>query len=299
MTASSSSPPVLCVGELLWDSLPPGLFLGGAPYNVAYHLNRLGQPAALASRVGDDRLGREALRRLQAAGLDPALIQHDASLSTGFVGVDVDANGVPEYDIVEPVAWDALALTEPLREAAAAASALVFGSLAQRHTASRETIQALLGTSTTAVLDLNLRPPFVDAQVVQASLEAADVVKLNEDELATVGAWFGAPGALEEAVPALAERFGCRLICVTQGGDGAALWHQGRWTHHEGYAVSVADTVGAGDAFLAGLLAAVLSGGSDRDALDQACRMGSFVASRQGPTPDYQMAEALSSTLAL
>jgi fructokinase len=282
---------VLCVGEVLWDSMPEGLFLGGAPTNVAYHLQRLGQAATLISRVGDDVLGREALRRLDAFGLDTDFIQVDSALPTGFVRVDVDDEGIPAYEIVQPVAWDEIALDERLVARAAEARGVVFGSLAQRQEASRQTVQALSAAGAFAVFDVNLRPPFVDRDIVQVSLEAADCVKLNEDELLEMAAWFGWPDALREAVGALAEAFGCALVCVTRGGEGAALWHTGEWAEHPGYLVTVRDTVGAGDAFLAALLASVLSGCSDEVALDYACRLGAFVASRFGAMPDYGVAD--------
>ena len=279
--------PILCVGEVLWDAMPAGLFLGGAPHNVARHLHRLGQPVVLASRVGDDVLGHEARRRLDADGLDTDLVQIDPNLPTGFVRVAVDANGLPEYEIVQPAAWDAIALTEDLREAATEAQAVVFGSLAQRDEPSRRTVQALAAAAPFAVFDVNLRPPFVDRDVVRASLEIADCVKLNEDELDALRRWFGGGRSIRTSVEALAESFGCRIVCVTRSERGAALWHEGRWHEHPGYPVTTRDTVGAGDAFLAALLAGVLTDHKDEVALDLACRLGAFVASRSGAVPDY------------
>ncbi len=280
---------ILCVGEVLWDSMPAGLFLGGAPHNVAAHLHRLGQPVTLVSRVGDDVLGREALRRLKATGLGTDFVQVDPVLPTGFVKVEVDADGIPDYEIVQPVAWDELALDEVLRDGAAGARAVVFGSLAQRQEASRRTVQALCTSGAFAVFDVNLRPPFVSPEIVRASLHAADCVKLNEDELHAMSRWFGLPSVPRGAMAALAEAFGCRLVCVTRGERGAALWHEGSWLEHEGYPVAVRDTVGAGDAFLAALLAGVLEGCSDEVALDLACHLGAFVATKSGATPDYEV----------
>lgn len=280
---------ILCIGEVLWDAMPAGLFLGGAPYNVACHLRRLGQPAALVSRVGDDVLGREVLRRLDAKSLGADFVQVDPDLPTGFVEVAVDAEGSPAYEIVQPAAWDAIALDREARVAAADARAVVFGSLAQRAEPSRRTVRALSTAGALAVFDVNLRPPFVDQGVVRTSLEVADFVKLNEDELEVLGAWFGLPGDLCAAVEGLAEAFGCRLVCVTRGGQGAALWHNGAWAEHPGYPATVRDTVGAGDAFLAALLASVLEGKDAAAALDLACRLGAFVASKSGATPDYEI----------
>lgn len=284
------SRPILCVGEVLWDAIPAGLFLGGAPHNVARHLHRLGRPVALASRVGDDVLGREALRRLAADGLDTRFVQIDPGLPTGFVTVDLDADGDPDYEIVAPAAWDAIALTDALRARAAEAPAVVFGSLAQRHETSRDTVQTLAAAAPLAVFDLNLRPPFVDPDVVRTSLGLADCVKLNEDELREVGGWFAWPETPRAAAEALAESFDCRTVCVTRGARGAALWHMGRWLQHPGYAVAPHDTVGAGDAFLAAFLAGVLTGRSDEHALDLACRLGAYVATQPGAVPGYEAA---------
>lgn len=281
--------PIVCVGEVLWDALPAGLFLGGAPYNVAYHLRRLGEPVTLVSRVGDDRLGREALRRLRAQGFNTDSVQVDSVLPTGFVRVEVDETGSPEYEIVQPVAWDAITLDEAVRDRAVAARAVVFGSLAQRGAVSRHTVQMLGALGAVAVFDVNLRPPHVDPEVVRASLAAADFVKLNAAELQTLSRWFGWADAPRAAVDALADTFGSRLVCVTRGADGAALWHAGRWLEHPGYPVEVRDTVGAGDAFLAALLAGVLNEHSDAASLDAACRLGSYVATRSGATPFYEV----------
>ena len=282
---------VLCVGEVLWDSVPDGLHLGGAPFNVAYHLARLGRPARLASRVGDDELGREARRRVRAAGVDASRVQTDDALPTGFVAVTVDADGVPSYEIAEPSAWDAIEADPDTLAAATDSAAVVFGSLAQRDPRSRRTVRAVVAAAPLAVFDVNLRPPFSGRDVVEPSLLAADVVKLSDDELGELAGWFGWPQAGRPAVEELARRFSCRAVCVTRGGDGAAVWNGGRWTEHGGYPVAVGDTVGAGDAFLAGLLSAWLEGAGDEDALDRACRLGGFVASHSGATPAYAVSD--------
>lgn len=281
---------IICVGEVLWDAMPAGLFLGGAPLNVACHLHRLGQPVTLVSRVGADVLGREAVRRLAATGLGTDYVQVDPALPTGFVKVDVDAEGIPDYEIVQPAAWDEIDLDAALRDGAAEARAVVFGSLAQRQETSRRTVQALSTAGAFVVFDVNLRPPFVSLPVVRLSLQAADLVKLNEDELDAMRRWFGLPSGLRDAVDVLAATFGCQIVCVTRGERGAALWHDGRWREHPGYPAVVRDTVGAGDAFLAALLANVLQGSSDEVTLDLACRLGAFVATKSGATPDYEVA---------
>ena len=280
----------LCVGEILWDALPTGLFLGGAPFNVARHLRALGIKSAFASRVGDDRLGREAVRRLRRHGLDPDLIQVDDELPTGFVEVSFDDAGEPDYNILKPAAWDAIALTESLKQRAERADALVFGSLAQREETSRQTIQQL-GTITGAVrvCDINLRPPYDDRAIVERSLHISDIVKLNEEELDRLRAWFALPDEPRAALEALAEAFNCEAVAVTRGGEGALLWHEGRHWSHPGYAVEVEDPVGAGDAFLSALLVGLIDGRDGDTVLDLANRLGAYVASHAGALPEYDL----------
>jgi len=287
MIPTPMSSRILCIGEILWDALPDGLFLGGAPFNVASHLLALGQDVVFASRVGDDRLGQEALRRMHARGLSTRLVGVDEKLSTGFVRVELQASGEPGYEILEPVAWDAIRLTEELRATAETADVLVYGSLAQRRPASRQTIRQLFGADLVRVFDVNLRPPYVVKDTVEASVQAADVVKLNEDELNRLRRWFDLVGSTEESVAQLARRFGCHAVCVTQGCSGALLWTEDGCWQHEGYAVEVVDTVGAGDAFLAALLTGLLEETSGDVILDRANRLGAYVASRSGATPAY------------
>lgn len=283
VTASSGE--ILCVGEVLWDSLPAGLFLGGAPLNVACHLAALGVPVGMVSRVGADRLGEEAVARIAAQGVATDLVQVDPVLETGLVRVRLDERGTASYEIAGPVAWDAVRHTDELARRAGRARAIVFGCLAQRSAATRETIRRLCGSAALKVLDPNLRPPHTPPDVVRESLELADLLKLNEEELRELGSWFGLPEEPRQAAAALADRFGCRLVCVTRGPRGAALWHEGRWSEHPGLSVEVRDTVGAGDAFLAALLAGALDGRDDSELLERANRRGAEVAARPGAVP--------------
>jgi fructokinase len=283
---------ILCVGELLWDALPEGLFLGGAPFNAACHLHALGETVAVVSRVGDDRLGREALRRVKHRGMTTDLIQVDTALETGFVKVTFDedegAEG-PGYVIPQPVAWDALALTAPLAERASQATAIVFGCLAQRQETARRTVRRVCDAGALTVLDVNLRPPYTEPGVVEASLDRADVVKLNEEELVEVSSWTGRSGPVRDLVEALVQRFDCGTVCVTRGAAGSVLWHRGAWAERTGYRVEVQDAVGAGDAFLAALLSGLLAERDPGEVLDLAGRLGAYVASQSGATPEYEV----------
>lgn len=279
---------ILCVGELLWDSLPAGLFLGGAPYNVASHLHAQGVPVGMVSRVGADVLGSEALQRLARNGIATDLVQIDPEHATGMVAVTLDGDGIPSYEIVEPAAWDFIELRPGLRERAAGAAAIVFGSLAQRGPVTRATVERLCEVDVPKVFDVNLRPPYEDPEVVRHSLAHADVVKINDHELRRMAEWYDLPAGLREATRALAERFGCRTVCVTRGGEGAALLNEGRWSEHAGYRVEVKDTVGAGDAFLAAFLTGLLAGLDDRALLQHANLLGAYVATQPGAVPVYQ-----------
>ncbi|HUQ45301.1 MAG TPA: carbohydrate kinase [Gemmatimonadaceae bacterium] len=283
---------VLCVGEVLWDALPEGLFLGGAPFNVACHLRATGTPVSMVSRIGGDRLGDEVLRRAVRYGVGVDLMQVDPALPTGFVRVVVNEAGEPSYEILEPSAWDAIAPTPALLARAATARAIVFGTLAQRHATSRRTIERLWETKALMVLDLNLRPPYDEREIVARSLQRADVVKLSENELATIADWFGLAGSIREMVAGLVKRFDCPVVCVTCGSAGAALWRDGRWTEQPGYPVEVRDTVGAGDAFLAVLLTGLLTGGGgagdDETLLQHANLIGAYVATQFGALPSDQ-----------
>jgi len=281
---------VLCVGEVLWDALPEGLFLGGAPFNVACHLRATGTPVTMVSRIGDDRLGDEVLRRAARYGVGTDLMQVDAQLPTGFVRVIVDDAGNPAYEILEPAAWDAVAPTDALLSRARKARAIVFGTLAQRQATTRNTIRQLWETDALMVFDVNLRPPFDDREIVRQSLQRADVVKLSDDELNQIAKWFALRGDPRAIVAALAEMFACSLICVTRGSQGAVLLHDGEWTEHPGFTVEVRDTVGAGDAFLAMLLAGLLAGRPDSALLQHANLMGAYVSTQFGAVPSDQSA---------
>jgi fructokinase len=279
--------PVLCVGEVLWDALPAGLFLGGSCANVAQHLAALDLPVQLASAVGDDALGREARRRLIANGVDTTLLQVDASHPTGWVSVRIDAAGNATYQIDAPAAWDRIVLSAALEGAARAASALVFCTLTQRSPISRSTIEQLWSAGVPTVLDVNLRPPHDTPAIVDASLQHATAVKLNDQELDVLRRWFDLPLAADAALRAIAERFGATLVCLTRGADGAALWHRGQWSEVPGVPVRVRDTVGAGDAFLARLLAGWLAGEGDAAMLDAANQLAAFVATQDGAVPPH------------
>jgi fructokinase len=280
---------LFCFGELLWDILPHGRFLGGAPLNVAYHLCRLGHDARLVSAVGCDPLGDEALERVRAVGMSVELIDRHARLPTGVVDVTLDAAGQATYWINRPVAWDEIAVTPS--PSVMRPAALVFGSLALRGEDNRRVLRAWLRTDPRVRLcDLNLRPPFDDVSSLDEFIHGSTILKVNEDEarrLTPVD--MGAAGPAEHAAW-LAKRYACIGVCVTLGATGALFWEGDRVYQVPSPRVAVRDTIGAGDAFTAALLDGLLRSGSRPDwttLLMRACALGAFVASRDGAQPTY------------
>lgn len=285
-------PAVLCFGEILWDFLPEGLFPGGAPFNVGFHLHQLGADVHVVSAVGRDVLGDELLARLRGWGIDTALISRHLGLPTGHVRAQVDARGDAHYEIMSSVAWDQIVVTHDVVQVAAASQAIVFGSLAQRSPFNRNALERLLAVlppQAIAVFDANLRPPFDDLDLVRTLAARSTVLKLNAAEAARLAAgepeW---PGREEVHARALAARTGTPVICVTAGARGAGLLRGEVWTWEPAQPVQVVDTVGAGDAFLASLVTSLLEGrSSDGELLARACRLGEWVASRRGATPAH------------
>lgn len=285
---------VVCYGEVLWDSVPQGLFLGGAPFNVAAHLKRLGISAGIVSAVGEDVLGSEIVRRAGSYGLPADLIQRDTDLPTGFVDVTVEA-GSPSYVIREPAAWDNIAWTNKIDTVVKTARAFVFGTLAQRMPTSRETLHRLWSVASTKVLDVNLRPPYDDRSIVSQSWDAADVVKLNDDELFWIANMTASTeqNRLRNAADMLSARHDVATVIITRGASGACLLHEGAWLEAASDPVEVVDTIGAGDAFLAGFLSRWLTGQHPEAALRFANRVGGLVASRPGAIPHYAPEDTL------
>ena len=286
---------VLGIGELLWDLLPGGPRLGGAPANFTVMAGRLGNHATILSRIGRDDLGRQAVHLLDPLPADTSYLQIDPMHETGRVSVSL-SNGQPEYTIHQPAAWDSLELSDDWVKLAERADAICFGSLAQRNVESRQTIQTLAAQTSSRcvrIFDVNLRPPFYSSEVIQESLELATVVKMNDAEVPLVLALLGM--AVEEDGSAASLRSGAerllsefptlQMVAVTRGGHGSLLVTRDEWHEHPGFPVRVADTIGAGDAFTAAI-AHYLLRGAELPILNEAGnRWGSWVASQSGAMP--------------
>lgn len=276
------------IGEVLWDLLPGGRQLGGAPANFAYHGSQLGADAWVLSRVGCDAAGRDLLQALERLGVRTEAVEQDETAPTGTVTIAVAADGQPQYTIHENVAWDRIAGDLAGRRAVAAADAVCFGTLAQRSDTSRQTIRALLETApgdALRIFDVNLRQHYYSRALIEESLALANVVKVNDVELPRLTELFNLPGQERQQLAELARRFDLHLVTYTRGSQGSLLYSDGRYADHPGVAAKVADTVGAGDAFTAALALGWLAGWPLEEINRHASEVAAFVCSQPGGTP--------------
>lgn len=278
---------IVGLGEILWDLLPGGRQLGGAPFNFAFHCHQLGHPSRIVSRVGDDDLGVEIRARLAACHLADVYLQHDADHSTGTVRVDVDTHGQPTFTIAPDAAYDHLAWDQSLAGLFPGIAAVCFGTLIQRHPSARATVQHALRTARRAVIvyDVNLRQDFFNRDIIEDSLYASGWVKLNDEELLVLREMLRLPAPPSAALAEIRRRYHLELACLTRGARGCLVQTAQEEVDLPGLQVNVVDTVGAGDAFTAGLLVYTLERKPLRDAADFANRLAAQVAASAGGTP--------------
>jgi len=279
---------IVGLGEILWDMLPDGKQLGGAPANFAYHAQALGGRGIVVSCIGDDELGKEIIRQLRELGLDRRYITVDKDHPTGTVEVQLDEKGVPNFTIHKNVAWDFIPLNPDLLNLARRTDAVCFGSLCQRSEKSRKTIQSFL-TATRPdclrVFDINLRQRYFDQEIIQTMLGLSNVLKLNDDELKVVANLLSINGSETDILSRLTERYSLQLIALTRGTSGSRLYAQEENSNHPGFQVEVVDTVGAGDSFTAAMTLGLLHGKTLDRINEYANRVASFVCSKSGATP--------------
>lgn len=284
----SKEPLLIGIGEVLWDLLPGGKALGGAPVNVAAHAAQLGVRAAAISSVGDDPYGQEILDRLRSLRVDLTGIRISRELPTGVVDVHLDAGGVPAFSIRAPAAWDFIEMNTALERLADSADAVVFGSLAQRDPRSRAGIRAFLGAvrpECLKVFDINLRRPFYSPEVIITSLRSADVLKLNEEELPILAGMLELSGDESTLLHAIRSRFHLELLVFTRGHRGSRMITSQMDESHPGCPAQVADTVGAGDAFTAAVTVGILHCLKFERIQELANRIAAFVCSKPGAVP--------------
>ncbi|GAB5553236.1 MAG: carbohydrate kinase [Saprospiraceae bacterium] len=275
---------VICFGEFLWDLFPTGKIAGGAPMNVAYHLKNLGLESNMISQVGHDELGKELLKFVENCGMSNYLIDTIDTFPTGTVQVELK-KGSPTYIINEGVAWDHIAVDAKKTDAVKEADALVYGSLICREKTSRETLFHLAELAGFRVFDMNLRAPFHSKELILKLLYLSDILKLSEEELDFIAPWLGKATQEKDQLELIAEEFNIDTILLTKGAEGAICYHQGKFHFQESFSIKVKDTVGSGDAFLAGFLKKMFEWTNIQTALKYAAAMGAIVASQAGGTP--------------
>jgi fructokinase len=277
---------IICYGEVLFDVFPTHRKIGGAPLNVALRMASLGINSQIISRVGNDEIGKELVHYIQENGVSTNTIQVDENFATGEVIVQLNDKGSASYTINYPVAWDKIECTPDAENAVAAADALIFGSLVCRDEASHQTLLKLINKAKYKIFDVNLRAPFYTKELLIDLMNKADFIKFNDDELYEISAALNSPfHSLEQNIFYIAEKTNSKHICVTKGSHGAVLYYNEKLYYNSGYKIDVADTVGAGDSFLAGLLSKLLMENDPQSAIDFACALGALVAQKEGANP--------------
>jgi fructokinase len=277
---------IVCFGEVLFDVFPTHRKIGGAPLNVGLRMASLGIDTQIISRIGQDEIGNELLDFVTQNGVTTDSIQVDKSFATGEVLVKLDDKGSASYTINYPVAWDKIEATPEAQNIVANADALVFGSLVCRDNTSYQSLLTLLNSAQYKIFDVNLRAPFYTKELLLDLMNKADFIKFNDDELYEISAYLGSPfHSLEQNIQFIAEKTNTNHICVTKGSHGAVLLYDNQLFYNSGYKIKVADTVGAGDSFLASLLSQLLTGVAPQNAINFACALGALVAQNEGANP--------------
>jgi fructokinase len=278
------------LGELLWDMLPTGKQLGGAPANFAYHAQQLGAESYIISSVGSDALGDEIYKYLKDHHLSTEYINTDPNSPTGTVDINVDDSGIPEYTIHTDVAWDKIPLEEKTQELLSRVDAICFGSLAQRSAISAQTIQSILKSCPTncfKIYDINIRQTFYTRQLIAENLKLANGFKLNDEEFELIANMFAVSGQEEIIAYKLMYKFDLDIIALTKGSQGSVIYSGDKQSYRKSPKISVADTVGAGDAFTAGLAYAYLNRLPLTIAHDYANMLAAYVCTQKGAMPQY------------
>ncbi len=280
---------VVGMGEALWDVLPEGKKIGGAPANFAYHVSQFGLPSCVVSAIGDDALGQEIIENFTSKGLNHLI--EEVPYPTGTVQVEIDQAGIPQYEIKENVAWDNIPYTARLEALAERTKAVCFGSLAQRNVVSRNTINRFLDAmphdeESLVVFDVNLRQGFYNKEILCNSMKRCNILKINDEELVTVSRMFGYPGIdLQDKCWILLGKYNLKMLILTCGINGSYVFTPGNVSFQPTPKVEVADTVGAGDSFTAAFIASILKGKSVQEAHSRAVQTSAFVCTKKGAMP--------------
>lgn len=283
---------VVCFGEVLWDIFPSGSRAGGAPFNVAYNLFKMGIDTKMLSRIGNDTLGQQLLNQIDQWGITTDFIQVDRERPTGTVLANFDEHGEAQYEIVKEVAWDYIEALPKHKELIQNSKAFVFGSLIARNEVSKKTLLELLEHSKFRIFDVNFRPPFIDFDFIKELLHKADLVKMNKAELRTILEFLGEDYIDEDtSIRHLQNYFHLNEIILTKGSKGARYFVGSTSYNFPAVHIKIADTVGSGDSFLAGFLSKRIQGRSPEEIMKQATSLGAFITSKSGACPDYTYEE--------
>ena len=278
---------IVGLGEALWDCLPEGRKLGGAPANFAYHTSQFGNEAYAVSAVGNDELGDETIQAFEEKKLNYALPRVD--FPTGTVQVTLDGDGIPSYDIKEGAAWDNIPFTPELEALARRSRAVCFGSLAQRSEVSRQTIYRFLDSTPKdclRIFDINLRQNFYSKEIIRESLRRCNILKINDEELVIIGRMFGYPGMdFENKCWLILGKYNLDMLVLTCGVNGSYVFSKGAMSYYETPKVKVADTVGAGDSFTGSFVASLLAGKPVAEAHRIAVNVSAYVCTQNGAMP--------------
>lgn len=286
---------VICFGEVLWDMLPSGKVAGGAPMNVAFQLRNFGIDSFMVSRIGKDQLGNELLQFLKQKGFNTTYIQIDREYPTSTVDVSLNEHGHATYEIKRPVAWDFIEMTSSVLNFAQDIQVIVYGSLANRNAQSRMALMQLLDSSKAIkIFDVNLRPPHYDRSLLEDLMHKANIVKMNDEELDIISTWHGDKDIELENMQTILTQYHLDGLIITKGKDGATFLNRDQLYQSDAFSITIVDTVGSGDAFLAGFTAQYLQGIPPQQCLEFACATGALVATHSGGTPSITDQEVLS-----
>ena len=279
---------IVGLGEALWDVLPEGKKLGGAPANFAYHAAQFGLDTIAISALGEDKLAEETIDALKEHNLN--YLMPRVPYPTGTVQVTLTGDGIPTYDIKENVAWDNIPLTDEMLEIAKNARAVCFGSLAQRNVVSRENIHKFLDATPddcVKIFDINLRQQFYSKEVIKESLKRCNILKINDEELVLIGRMFGYPGLdIENKCWLILGKYNLDMLVLTCGTNGSYVFTPGQMSFQETPKVEVADTVGAGDSFTGSFVGSILNGKPVPEAHKTAVQVSAFVCTQNGAMPE-------------
>ncbi|MDQ0594421.1 fructokinase [Chryseobacterium ginsenosidimutans] len=286
------NPYIVCFGEVLWDIFPEGSKAGGAPFNVAYNVHKMGIDVKMLSKIGNDKLGKKLTDQIKSWGITTDYIQIDEKHPTSTVIAKIDEHNEATYEIITNVAWDFIEFLPEQKELVLNAEAFVFGSLSARNEKTKETLFQLLEFAKLKIFDVNFRPPFIDVELIKTLLHKADIVKMNKSELHQILEFIGKQyDSEEDSIAFLQNYFGIKEVILTKGSKGAKYFVGDQNYTFEAIPITVADTVGSGDAFLSGFISKRINKENPEEIIKQAISLGAFITSKLGACPDYEYSE--------